>query len=156
MKKRKKDAVHKTSGGFTAAKVGLTKITAKFGEDRDGCPHKGTDFGSGGVEKDFKAGVSGKVVAPVGGDWGTITIKPDHDSTVTLQYLHCSSIAVKEKDKVTKDTILGKTGKKAPAGTNITGIHLHLQVYKNEDPAEACWNTPGRNFIDPETWDTSS
>lgn len=153
MKKKKNDD-DKLKGGFTVAKVGLDKITSPFGELRDGCPHKGTDFGSSGKEKDFKAGVKGKVIAPNGGDWGTIAIKPDHDSTVTIQYLHCSSIAVKVGDKVTKDTVLGKTGKKAPAGTNISGIHLHLQVFKNEDPAHECWDTPGRNFIDPETWDT--
>ncbi|TCC92190.1 M23 family metallopeptidase [Pedobacter frigiditerrae] len=153
MKKQMTLGDNKLNRGFTVAKVGLDKITAPFGEDREGCPHKGTDFGSSGKEKPFKAGVKGKVVEPLGGDWGTIAVKPAHDSTVTIQYLHCSSISVKVGAEVTKDTVLGKTGKKVPAGTDISGIHLHLQVFKNEAPDYACWGT-GRNFIDPETWDT--
>lgn len=144
----------KASRGFTMGKLGLVNVTAKFGEPRDGCPHKGTDFGSSGVEKDFKAGINGKVVDPLGGDWGTITIKPDHDSTSTVQYLHCSSIAVKVGDKVTRNQVIGKTGKKVPTGSPVTGIHLHLQVFKEEDPEYACWGTTKRNFYDPEKWDT--
>lgn len=145
----------KSAAGFTPASLGLNNVTGKFGEPRNGCPHKGTDFGSGGIAKDFKAATNGKVIAPIAGDWGTITVKPFHDPESTVQYLHCSSIHVKIGDDVSKDTVIGTTGKTAPPGTSISGIHLHLQVFKSEPPAEPCWNDgSNRNFYDPELWNT--
>jgi murein DD-endopeptidase MepM/ murein hydrolase activator NlpD len=151
-----------SSNGFSPSSLGLDNVTSKYGVMRDGCPHRGTDFGSSSTKKPFKAGVNGRVVEKNGGIWGTITIIPDHNKEFYIQYLHCSKINVKVGDSVTKDTIIGQTGEVGPVG-RVNGIHLHLQIWKVEQPKYSCWNSNEkdilpkniliRNFYDPETWD---
>lgn len=89
-------------------------------------PHRGIDFTShdakGKVASvEFKAGVYGTVVAPVGGSVGTVTVRLANGMTV--QYLHTSERNVKIGDPVTPDTVLGKTG-----STGAGAVHLHVQA----------------------------
>lgn len=137
---------------FSPVSVGLAgeRISGVFGEPRpNGCPHKGLDITSSGVPKHFSAGVYGVVSAPLGGDWGTITVEPFENPSVRIQYLHCSQISVGIGQRVTPWTILGMTGMQAPPGSGITGVHLHLQV-EAAGQSHACWGS--RPFTDPATW----
>ena len=141
--------------GFTASLLGLDgeRVSSKFGTMRGSCPHKGTDFTSSKKPKPFKAGVFGKVVAPLDGKWGTITVIPFNEPTSRIQYLHCSKIKVKVGSIVTPWTVIGETGETAPPGRS-RGIHLHLQIVTTGKPPNDCWD--GRNFSDPEKFDTHS
>lgn len=146
--------------GFTAAKLGLEMFgnepTGTFEEARDGCPHKGTDFSSGGTPQPFRAGIAGKVVWAPGGQYGTITIEPHHEPGTLVQYLHCSRFNVQRGDHVLPDTFIGETGS---VGTSV--VHLHLHVWKPGNSKHPCWvlnagsaSPVQRNFVDPETWAT--
>lgn len=139
--------------GFTTDILGLVDVTSKFGKLRKGCPHKGTDFGSARRPMEFKAGIYGKVI---GTNWnyGTITVTPFHSPDCRVQYLHCSEFRVTEGDLVQPWTIIGVTGDTAPPGTDITGVHLHLQVETPGQPTNLCWGD--RNFTDPEKWNITN
>src|SRR5437867_1921699 len=105
--------------GFSPEVVSLfgERISGVFGEPRpNGCPHKGMDITSSGVPTLFTPGVFGRVAAPVGGDWGTITVEPYSHPTTRIQYLHCSSIAVGLGDIVAPWSLIGATGATAPPG----------------------------------------
>ncbi|WP_082029520.1 M23 family metallopeptidase [Tateyamaria sp. ANG-S1] len=146
--------------GLTPFEVGLAGmggISARFGEMRDGCPHKGLDIRSSGVATPFTAGIFGKVVF-VGGAYGTVAVAPRDGSATWIQYLHCSETSVVAGDDVYPWTVLGKTGDTAPPGTDISGIHLHLQV-QVPGAGQTCWATSSgnpRNFVDPQTHATKN
>ncbi|MBD8878719.1 M23 family metallopeptidase [Roseibium polysiphoniae] len=128
------------------------RISSKFGEMRDGCPHKGIDITSSKQKQIFTAGVFGTVGRPTGtGDWGTITVHPLHAPSDRIQYLHCSSIAVSPGQRVVPWSVLGTTGDTAPPNTGITGIHLHLHV-ETSGTGPSCWKD--RFFVDPEKYPT--
>jgi murein DD-endopeptidase MepM/ murein hydrolase activator NlpD len=98
----------------------------KPGKDERVKPHLGIDISSrdatGKVAQlDFKGGVTGKVVAPIGGKYGTITVELANKTRV--QYLHTSQQHVRVGDDVTPDTVLGRTG-----STGANAIHLHVQA----------------------------
>lgn len=141
--------------GFNTTNLGLAgeRVSDKFGNLRDGCPHKGTDFTSSRKPKEFTAGIYGKVIA-TNWNYGTITILPFHEPNYIVQYLHCSEFRVTENEIVQPWTVIGVTGETAPPGTGITGIHLHLQVEAPGTPTHSCWGS--RNFTDPEKWDISN
>jgi murein DD-endopeptidase MepM/ murein hydrolase activator NlpD len=87
--------------------------------------HRGIDISSRDANGkpaplEFKAGVYGTVVGPIGGQYGTITVLLSNGKKV--QFLHTSKQNVEIGDPVTPDTILGTTGSK---GAN--SIHLHIQ-----------------------------
>ncbi|MDV4169690.1 M23 family metallopeptidase [Rhodovulum sp. FJ3] len=144
--------------GLTPFEVGLAGmggISARFGEMRNGCPHKGLDIRSSGTPTPFTAGIFGKVVF-VGGAYGTVAVRPRDGSATWVQYLHCSDTSVVVGDDVYPWTVLGKTGDTAPPGTNISGIHLHIQV-QVPGSGQTCWATSSgnpRNFADPQTYAT--
>ncbi|MBI3879401.1 MAG: peptidoglycan DD-metalloendopeptidase family protein [Verrucomicrobia bacterium] len=95
--------------------------------------HEGIDFSSRDAngklkELEYKAGISGTVVVPTGMSPGYNTISVKMADGKLVQYLHNSAVMVKVGDKVTPDTVLGKTGGKGPKGDNEYTIHLHVQV----------------------------
>ena len=135
---------------FTLQTLGIPtgSVGDKYDTPRVPCNHSGVDYETNQVATPFKSAISGKVVAPIGGPWGTISIKPDGSNDL-VQYLHCSKINVNVGDNVTPQTVIGETGDVCPPGT-CNGIHLHLQVVKpTGDPKYECWS---RNYVDPETW----
>lgn len=152
--------------GFTAKLLGLPdkKPTGVFEECREDdqgtkCPHKGTDFSSNGKLLPFKAGIWGVVSEPWasdGGTWGSVTVRDMKAPESVIQFLHCSKVDVKLGDLVAPWTQLGVTGKK-----NTKDVHLHVHVIKDTNESQhKCWwtkppNSYPRNFVNPETWDTS-
>ncbi len=139
--------------GFRPDVVGLSgeRITSTFEEPRPSvnCPHKGIDISSSKKAKAFTAGVFGKVSKPLGGTYGTVTVRPFSEPHTLIQYLHCSKISVKAGDVVAPWTTLGMTGKKA-----ATEYHLHIHVWRPGKSKHACWKSGAleRNFVDPESF----
>ncbi|WP_270180570.1 M23 family metallopeptidase [Alkalihalobacillus sp. CinArs1] len=119
-----KEIPSKGTGSFAWPAVGGT-ITSKQGE-RWGSFHKGIDI----------AGVSDRTIKTV--DNGTVTaagkrsgygnqVTINHNNGMKTTYAHLSSISVSVGDTVQKGDkigVMGTTGKS-------TGVHLHLEVYKN-------------------------
>lgn len=140
--------------GFSPVSLGLPneRISSKFREPRESCPHKGIDITSSRKARPFVAGVFGRIISPIEGPWGTITVSPFNAPATRIQYLHCSAINVGIGQLVCPWTVLGNTGDTAPPNTGITGIHLHLQVQEPGAGGEKCWNA--RRFVDPETFPT--
>jgi hypothetical protein len=66
--------------GFSPNQVGLPgeRITAKFGTHRGNCFHKGLDISSSRTPKAFTAGVYGRIIPPIGGPWGTVSVLPSN------------------------------------------------------------------------------
>lgn len=123
-------------------------IGDNFNDPRGDCFHSGVDYTTGGAATSFRAAVYGVVVDPVGGQWGTISVRP-FGSTDVIQYLHCSSIDVASGEIVAPWTILGTTGDVCPPGT-CNGVHLHLQaVSADGTPTYDCWS---RNYLNPNSW----
>ena len=50
-----------------------------------------------------------------------------HNGTYTTRYAHLSSVAVSSGQYVTAGTVIGYEG----ATGNVTGPHLHFEVYEN-------------------------
>jgi murein DD-endopeptidase MepM/ murein hydrolase activator NlpD len=89
--------------------------------------HNGTDYGTYGVKLPQYA-IEDGVILSCGTDWAYggakyIWVKYPRLGVKMLHY-HLDSIKVKKGQKVTKNTILGYTGKTGKA----TGIHLHLEI----------------------------
>ena len=89
------------------------------------------------------------MIEPLGGKWGAITVVPFHNQRSSVQYLHCSSISVKNNQLVAPWTVLGRTGTKAPPESGVTGYHLHLHVINPGVPRRPTWPL---NYVDPTTW----
>jgi murein DD-endopeptidase MepM/ murein hydrolase activator NlpD len=86
--------------------------------------HSGSDLGlSGGTP--VRPVARGRVALTTSSErWGNyITIA--HFPGVTSRYLHLSSIAVSPGDKVSHDTVIGRSGN---TGTASTGPHLHFEI----------------------------
>lgn len=135
---------------FSLDNLGLTM--GSYGEDYDlprgDCFHSGKDYPSSQREMPFNACVYGKVVNPINGTWGTVSVVPFGTSDM-IQYLHCSRINVAVGDVVAPWTVLADTGEVCPPGT-CNGIHLHLQVVgATGSPKYSCWS---RNYLNPNTW----
>lgn len=156
--------------GFSPAKVGLIGDIIKLPDgvfkyprpwiDGKTCPHKGVDFTSrvsnSPAPKDITAGVWGKVRNPVGGDWGTITIRPFYSTSSLVKSIHTSMQTVKVDDIVAPWTVIGKTGDKVAPGTKpVDAIHLHLHVDDPSGFGHECY-TDKRTFLDPTTTDTGN
>ena len=140
--------------GFDPELVGLKgeRITSPYDAARPNSAtefHIGIDISSSRKARNFRSGVHGTVVNPIGGDWGTITVVPFHNQLSSIQYLHCSRINVKVNQLVAPWTVLGKTGHKAPPASGVTGYHLHLHVIEPGKARRSIWNL---NFVDPTTW----
>lgn len=137
-------------GVLTLQSLGLTagSLGEDFNTPRGTCFHRGVDYRTGGAPMRFLAAVYGRVVAPIGGQWGTITVQP-FGSPDIIQHLHCSQIDVSVGETVAPWTTLGKTGDVCPAGA-CNGVHLHLQVVSpTGSPQHECWD---RNYTNPHNW----
>lgn len=106
---------------------GVTYISAGF----NGYPgHKGLDI-AGPYGTPVVAAEDGTVIEANdydswGMSWGYYVLIY-HNSTYTTRYAHLSSVAVADNQYVTAGTVVGYEG----ATGNVTGPHLHFEVYQN-------------------------
>lgn len=108
---------------------GVSYISATYG----GYPgHKGLDI-AGPYGTPIVAAESGTVIEANNYDswgmsWGYYVLIY-HNDTFTTRYAHMSTVAVSSGQYVEKGTIVGYEG----ATGNVTGPHLHFEVYQNGD-----------------------
>lgn len=106
---------------------GVYYVSAHYG----GYPgHRGMDI-AGAYGTAVVAAESGTVIKandydPWGDSWGYYVLIY-HNSTFTTRYAHLSSLAVSQGQYVEQGTIIGYEG----ATGNVTGPHLHFEVYQN-------------------------
>jgi len=108
---------------------GVSYISAGYG----GYPgHRGLDI-AGPYGTEVVAAESGTVIEANdydswGQSWGYYVLIY-HNGTFTTRYAHLSSLAVSTGQYVEKNTVIGYEG----ATGNVTGPHLHFEVYQNGD-----------------------
>ena len=106
---------------------GVTYISAGY----NGYPgHKGLDI-AGPYGTPIVAAADGQVIEANSTDswgmsWGYYVLIY-HNGTYTTRYAHMSSVAVSTGQYVTAGTVIGYEG----ATGNVTGPHLHFEVYQN-------------------------
>lgn len=106
---------------------GVTYISAGY----NGYPgHKGLDI-AGAYGTPIVAAEDGTVIEANSTDswgmsWGYYVLIY-HNGTYTTRYAHMSSVAVSTGQYVTAGTVIGYEG----ATGNVTGPHLHFEVYEN-------------------------
>lgn len=105
--------------------------------------HKGCDYGTNSKKLPQYGIADDGVVLSCGADsaqyGGALYAWVSYPSLgVKLLHYHLDSISVKAGQKVTKNTVIGCTGKTG----NATGIHLHLGIKR----------LSGGDYIDPEKW----
>lgn len=106
---------------------GVTYISAGY----NGYPgHKGLDI-AGPYGTPIVAAADGTVIEANSTDswgysWGYYVLIY-HNGTYTTRYAHMSSVAVSADQYVTAGTVIGYEG----ATGNVTGPHLHFEVYEN-------------------------
>ena len=125
--------VYPTGGGGTSGfnpiwpLPGVTYISAGY----NGYPgHKGLDI-AGPYGTPIVAAADGQVIEANSTDswgmsWGYYVLIY-HNGTYTTRYAHMSSVAVSTGQYVTAGTVIGYEG----ATGNVTGPHLHFEVYQN-------------------------
>lgn len=86
--------------------------------------HKGIDLRARFGDP-IRAAMDGEVIS-AGGSYNTILIK--HSNGLTTQYMHCSRINVKPKDKVKAGQVIALAGGKGPNGPTQYAAHLHFGV----------------------------
>ena len=106
---------------------GVTYISAGF----NGYPgHKGLDiagpYGTPVVAAEDGTVIDANDYDSWGMSWGYYVLIY-HNSTYTTRYAHLSSVAVSNNQYVTAGTVVGYEG----ATGNVTGPHLHFEVYQN-------------------------
>ena len=123
------------SGRFTWPLPQFTTITSYYGA-RWGTVHQGIDISGYNVYGASIVAADGGVVYAVNrtSSWGTgmfsgygYAVIIDHGNGLRTLYAHCSKIAVKAGQRVSKGQVIayvGNTGKS-------TGPHLHFEVRKN-------------------------
>ena len=123
------------TGSYTWPAPGMRTITSYFGR-RWGTLHQGLDIsGYNAMGKPIVAADGGKVFAVNStGTWGTgifagygYAVILDHGNGVKTLYAHCSKIAVKAGQKVTKGQTIAYIGSTGYS----TGAHLHFEVRVN-------------------------
>ena len=127
------NAKHRLSSGYGPRKTISTAAgnTSSF--------HSGADYATYGEKLPQYAIEDGEVLTATKAADGALYVWVAYPR-LGLKFLHyhLDSIKVKKGQKVTKNTILGYTGKTGKA----TGIHLHLGIKK----------ISGGDYIDPEKW----
>ncbi|HIT54213.1 MAG TPA: peptidoglycan DD-metalloendopeptidase family protein [Candidatus Fimivicinus intestinavium] len=121
---------------------GFHHITSYFGpRDLAGFTyHWGIDIsGSGVYGHDIVAAESGTVLlAQTDKSWGKY-ILIDHGNGMLTRYAHCSRLLVSQGDRVTRGETIAKVGDTG----NVTGPHLHFEVYEGENRYDPL------NYLDP-------
>lgn len=101
--------------------------------------HSGTDYGTNGKKLAQYAIEDGSIISCGKASDGAKFVWVQYPRlNVKMLHYHLDSIKVKSGQKVTKDTLLGYTGKTGKA----TGVHLHLGIKR----------LSGGDYIDPELW----
>jgi len=91
--------------------------------------HTGIDFGLE-YGAPVRPTASGTVIAAeTNGGYGKM-VDVDHGNGLVTRYGHLSAILVKEGDKVTSSSIIGRLGSTGRS----TGPHLHYEVRINDEP----------------------
>lgn len=106
---------------------GVTYISAGY----NGYPgHKGLDiagpYGTAVVAAEDGTVIDANSGDPWGMSWGYYVLIY-HNGTYSTRYAHLSSVAVSNGQYVTAGTVVGYEG----ATGNVTGPHLHFEVYQN-------------------------
>lgn len=106
---------------------GVTYISAGY----NGYPgHKGLDiagpYGTAVVAAEDGTVIDANSTDPWGMSWGYYVLIY-HNGTYSTRYAHLSSVAVSNGQYVTAGTVVGYEG----ATGNVTGPHLHFEVYQN-------------------------
>ncbi len=121
---------------------GFHHITSYFGpRDLAGFTyHWGIDIsGSGVYGHDIVAAESGTVLlAQTDKSWGKY-ILIDHGNGMLTRYAHCSRLLVSQGDRVTRGETIAKVGDTG----NVTGPHLHFEVYEGDQRYDPL------NYLDP-------
>lgn len=122
-------------------------ITSKFGKRASfktdagvtSSFHSGTDYGTNGKKLAQYAIEDGSIISCGKASDGAKFVWVQYPRlNVKMLHYHLDSIKVKSGQKVTKNTLLGYTGKTGKA----TGVHLHLGIKR----------LSGGDYIDPELW----
>lgn len=116
----------KVNIGISFAKPTTGIISSRYGS-RWGSTHKGIDIAAA-TGTSIKAAASGTVTSAGwnNGGYGYLIII-SHGNGVQTYYGHCSSIAVKEGQKVSQGDVIGKVGSTGRS----TGSHLHFEIRVN-------------------------
>lgn len=140
-----------TGGQNTSSKYllwplpGYHYITSYFGpRDLAGYTyHYGIDIsGSGVYGHDIVAAESGTVLlAQTDKSWGKF-ILIDHGNGMLTRYAHCSKLLVSQGDRVTRGQTIAKVGDTG----NVTGPHLHFEVYEGDKRYNPL------NYLDPKDY----
>ena len=118
-----------TEQGFLWPLPGYSNVNSGYGWRWDNSDfHTGLDLGGSGVYgANIVAAKSGVVVSSMTHwSYGNNVVINHGDGYVTL-YAHCSQLLVRPGDTVTQGQIIAKVG----ATGNVTGPHLHFEVYYN-------------------------
>lgn len=115
--------------------------------------HSGTDYGTKGEKWKQYALEDGTVISAGTSSSGAKNCWIKYPRLgIRLQYYHLDTLNVKKGQKVTKDTVIGTTGKTGKA----TGIHLHLGM-KYEKDLNTYVNPHAYDYIEapkPAEWKT--
>ena len=125
-----------TEQGFLWPLPGFSNVNSPYGWRWDNSDfHTGVDLGGSGVYgANIVAAKSGVVVSPMTHwSYGNNVVINHGDGYVTL-YAHCSQVLVSPGQTVNQGDVIALVG----ATGNVTGPHLHFEVYYNgvrQDPA---------------------
>lgn len=125
-----------TEAGFLWPLPGFSNINSAYGWRFNNTDfHTGLDIGGSGVYgADIVAAKSGVVsTSMTHWSYGNNVVINHGDGYVTL-YAHCSEVLVSPGETVTQGQVIARVG----ATGNVTGPHLHFEVYYNgarQDPA---------------------
>lgn len=118
-----------TEAGFIWPLPGFSNVNSAYGWRFNNTDfHTGIDLGGSGVYgADIVAAKSGVVVSPMTHwSYGNNVVINHGDGFVTL-YAHCSQVLVSPGQTVSQGQVIAKVG----ATGNVSGPHLHFEVYSN-------------------------
>ncbi len=118
-----------TEAGFLWPLPGFSNINSPYGWRFNNTDfHTGMDIGGSGVYgADIVVAKSGVVASPMTHwSYGNNIVINHGDGYVTL-YAHCSTLLVSPGQTVTQGQVIARVG----ATGNVTGPHLHFEVYYN-------------------------
>ncbi|MCY0147231.1 M23 family metallopeptidase [Hoeflea sp. G2-23] len=129
--------------------IDTMEITSRFGNRKD--PFLGKLGFHGGIDfrapsgTPVRAAGSGVVIrAGRSGGYGKM-VEIDHGNGITTRYAHLSKVLVKQGDRVTSGTRIGKAGSTGRS----TGPHLHYEVRRNGKPVDPMRFVKTANILRP-------